>query len=134
MAQKGNRYVITLNASQLGWGVERYTNSRQRRKGEAYLAIPINCAREFGLYNSNQTNGLDVPGVNIFNCISADGFLSCQLKSQGCRKEGDVYAKQFSGNNNLQTLGNWYEHINAQVGDEIEVYFHSAYDIELTLL
>lgn len=134
MAQAGDRYVIELNPSQLGWGEERNTNSRPTRKGEAYLAIPRDIAIKYSLYNSNRTNGLDILGDNIFNCTSADGFLSCEFKSQGCDKKGDKYAKQFSGNDNLKLLGNWYKHIHAQVGDKVEVYFLSPYDIQLTLL
>lgn len=120
MAKTGDKYVMVLNRSQLGWGEERYTVSRPRRKGEAYLAIPIDVATAYGLYNSNKTNGEDILGLNIFNCISTDGFLSCEFKAQGSREEGDIYAKQFSANNNLKTLGNWYKHIQAKVGDKIE--------------
>ena len=134
MAQAGNRYVIKLTPSQLGWGEERYTDSRPRRKGEAYLAIPRDIAKKYNLYNSNKTNGLDILGVNIFKCTSSDGFLSCEFKSQGDKKRGDEYAKQFYGNDNLKLLGNWYKHVNAQVGDEVEVYFLTPYEIQLTLL
>lgn len=134
MAQAGDRYVIELTPSQLGWGEERYTNSRQARQGEAYLAIPRRYAKVYKLFNSNHTNGQDILGTNIYNCISMDGFLNDQIKSQGCVHEGDEFAKQFAGNNNLKLLGDWYEHIQADVGDKIEVYFLSPYDIQLTLL
>lgn len=134
MAQTGNRYVIELNRSQLGWGEERHTGSRTPREGEAYLAIPRPKAKAYNLYNSNKTKGLDILGENIFNCTSTDGFLSCEFKSQGCTEKGDVYAKQFSSNDNLTILGNWYKHMHAKVGDKVEVYFLSPSDIQLTLL
>ena len=134
MANKGNKFIVKLTESQLGWGEKRYTSSRDYRKGEAYLAIPGSNARELELYNSNHTNGEDILGVNIFNCVSTDGKFSCQLKAQGNRAAGDEYAKQFSGNDNLHALGNWYSEIDAQVGDQIAVYFTSPYDIRLSYL
>lgn len=134
MAQTGDQFHVTLTRSQLGWGEERYTSSRPIREGEGYLAIHKEYAVAFDLFNSNGTNGCDILGQNIFNCISNDGFLNCELKSQGCEKAGEPYAKQFAGNDNLRTLGDWYEHIGATVGDEVEVYFLSPTDIRLTLL
>ena len=134
MAQAGDRYVVKLTPSQLGWGEERYTNTRTVRKGEAYLAIPQNKAKAYKLFNSNQTNGHNLLGINIYNRISVDGFLNGQMKSQGCARKGDKYAKQFAGNGNLKLLGDWYEHTQADVGDEVEVYFLSPCDIQLTLL
>lgn len=134
MAQTGDHFRVTLTPSQLGWGVERYTNSRPIRHGEGYLAIHRKYAKLFELFNSNYTNGTDVLGQNIFNCASNDGFLNCQIKSGGSCRAGDIYAKQFAGNDNLRTLGSWYAHIGAQVGDEVEVYFLSPLDIELRLI
>lgn len=134
MAQTGDHFRVTLTPSQLGWGVERYTNSRPIRYGEGYLAIHREYAQLFELFNSNYTNGNDVLGQNIFNCTSSDGFLNCELKSGGSCRSGDIYAKQFAGNGNLRALGNWYAHIGAQVGDEVEVYFLSPTDIQLTLI
>ena len=134
MAQTGNRFIVELTPSQLGWGDERYTNTRTIRYGEGYLAIHKEYARAFDLFNANGTNGRDIVGENIFNCISTDGFLNCQLKSQGCSESGDIYAKQFAGNDNLRALGNWYSAIHATVGDQVEVLFTSPTDIQLTLL
>ena len=134
MAQPGNRFTVELTPSQLGWGKERYTTTRPPREGEGYLAIPKRYAQAYNLYNSNYTNNGDVLGQNIFNCVSNDGFLHCQLKAQGCSEAGDVYAKQFAGNDNLRSLGDWYSHIHATVGSKIEVLFVSPTDILLTLL
>lgn len=134
MATTGDRFVVKLTSSQLGWGTERYTDSRDVRYGEGYLSIPRTYAKEFDLYNSNYTDGYDILGQNIFRCISSDGLLKCDLKSQGCVSAGDKYAKQFAGNGNLRILGEWYSKIGAKVGDEIEIYFSSPYDIRLTLI
>lgn len=134
MAQAGDHFTVVLTPSQLGWGNERYTHTRPIRYGEGYLAISKSNARTCGLYNSNQTNNRDVLGINIFNCTSDDGFLNCQLKAQGCSEAGDIYAKQFAGNDNLRTLGHWYAHIHANIGDQVEVLFTSPTDIKLTLL
>lgn len=134
MPQTGNSFCVSLTPSQLGWDEERYTDSRPTRKGEAYLAIRKEYAQAFQLFNSNQTNGYDILGQNIFNCISDDGYLNCQLKSEGCSSAGDIYAKQFAGNNNLRALGDWYSYIGAREGDEIEVYFLSPTDIRLRLI
>lgn len=134
MAQTGNSFIVELTPSQLGWGDERYTNTRTIRYGEGYLAIHKEYARSYDLFNANGTNGRDILGKNIFNCTSTDGLLNCQLKSQGCSESGDIYAKQFAGNDNLRALGNWYSDIQATVGDQIEVLFTSPTDIQLTLL
>lgn len=134
MAHTGDNFIVALTPSQLGWGIERYTNSREKRYGEGYLTIHREFAKALNLFNSNYTNGADVLGQNIFNCQSSDGFLNCQLKSQGSSNSGDKYAKQFAGNDNLRALGAWYANINAKVGDQVEVFFISPTDIRLTLL
>ena len=134
MANKGNKFIVVLTESQLGWGEKRYTSSRNYRKGEAYLARPRRIAQELELYNSNYKEGKDILGINIFNCTSSDGKFICQFKSQGSKSAGDKYAKQFSVNDDLRALGNWYSEINARVGDQIEVYFTSPCDICLTYL
>ena len=56
MANKGNKFIVVLTESQLGWGEKRYTSSRNYRKGEAYLAIPRRIAQELELYNSNYSS------------------------------------------------------------------------------
>ena len=134
MAKTNDSFNVILTPSQLGWGTERYTASRDIRYGEGYLSIPRTYAVQFSLYNSNHTNGYDILGQNIFHCVSSDGLLNCELKSQGCVSAGDKYAKQFAGNGNLRALGNLYSKIGAKVGDRIRVYFSSPKDIELTLI
>jgi hypothetical protein len=129
MAVAGNSYVVELKPSHLGWGTVRHTNTRRIIPGEAYIHIPANIARSFGLYNSNNhQTGL---GYNVFNCVSTDGFFSGELKSAGNYRKGAVYAKQFQGKGDLKALGRWFTHINAQVGDHVEVTWTSPTDITI---
>lgn len=129
MANTGDSYIVELKAAHLGWGTHRRTNTRERVEGECYLPIPVRYARRFNLYNSNATDGQDILGQNIFHCTSADGFFEEDFKAQGCSTEGSIYAKQFSVNNDLQALCAWYDHINAQVGDFIQIVWTSPTDI-----
>ena len=129
MANTGDSYVVTLSEAHLGWGTHRYTNTRPRIEGERYLPIPRRDAQRLNIVNSNATGGRDVFGQNLFHCTSADGFFNAVFKAQGCVREGDIYAKQFSVNNDLQALNAWYDHINAHVGDCIRVTWTSPTDI-----
>lgn len=126
MANAGDSYAIVLRATHLGWGTFRHTNTRPRIIGEGYLPIPVRYSRRFHIYNSNATGGADILGQNIFHCTSADGLLNVDFKAQGCIREGDPFAKQFSVNNDLRALGTWYRQINAQIGDRIRVTWTSS--------
>lgn len=134
MAKAGDSYIVTLEQAHLEWGTHRYTGTRPQIYGEGYLHIPRQIARALSLYNSNYTGGADVLGKNIFNCTSVDGLFTGQLKAQGNSESGDVYAKQFSGNNNLQALGRWYSAVGACIGDRVKVEWTSPTDIRIQLL
>ena len=134
MAKAGDSYIVTLEQAHLEWGTHRYTGTRPQIYGEGYLHIPRQIARALSLYNSNYTGGADVLGKNIFNCTSVDGLFTGQLKAQGNSESGDVYAKQFSGNNNLQALGRWYSAVEACIGDRVKVEWTSPTDIRIQLL
>lgn len=129
MAVAGDFYIVTLQRAHLEWGTHRYTATRPQIYGEGYLPIPRADAISCRVYNSNYTGGRDVLGLNLFNCTSADGLLICQLKSQGAVAQGDVYAKQFSVNDDLQALGAWYHAVNAQIGDRVKVTWRTPIDI-----
>lgn len=120
MAKKGDQFKIKLKKAHLGWGDYRHTDTREPIEGEAYIPIPAPKAREFNLYNGNGVSE-DLFGANLFNCISEDGTYSGVLRAQGGSKEGAVHAKQFSEDGNLKGIGEWYNAIGAQEGDEIEV-------------
>lgn len=134
MAKAGDSYIVTLEKAHLEWGTHRYTGSRPQIYGEGYLHIPRQVAKAFSLYNSNNTGGADVWGVNIFKCKSKDGLYNGVLKAQGNSRQGDVYAKQFSGNNDLQALGSWYSAMGAQIGDMVKVLWISPTDILIELI
>lgn len=133
MAKLGS-YIVTLNEAHLKWGVHRYTGTRGVVYGEGYIPIPIDKARALELYNSNKTGGKDVYGVNLFHCESKDGLFCGVLKSQGCVSEGEAFAKQFSGNNDLKSVGSWYAAINAETGDQIKVSITGNDTIEIEKL
>lgn len=122
MANIGDSFITTLREAHLGWGELRYTNTREIIYNEGYLQIPARIARRLNIYNSNQNNGNDEYGINLFYCNSSDGFLdNVTLKAAGCSNAGDVYAKQFQGSGDLKLLGRWFNNINAQVGDRIQI-------------
>lgn len=132
MANRGDSYIVTLSQTHLQWGSYRHTSSRGIIYGEGYLPIPSYNAHQFNIYNSNNTNtGL---GLNEFNCASSDGLFNGILKSSGCSKKGDIYAKNLHGYGDLKALGHWFEQINAQPGDHIEVRWTSPYDIIISKL
>lgn len=134
MAKAGDSYVVTLKKTHIEWGTHRYTGSRNQIYGEGYIPIPSSYAYRFDLLNSNGTGYRDVLGKNIFNCRSVDGLYQGTLRAQGCREAGDVYAKQFSGDGNLKSLGTWFSQIGAVVGDKIKVCWISPTDIEIELI
>lgn len=129
MPVTGSTYTVQIQPAHLNWGTLRYTNSRGIVYGEGYIQIPRQDAINLDIYNSNHPNG-NMLGSNIFNCSSSDGFLNnVQLKSCGSSTAGDIYAKQFQGNGSLQTIGDWYHYVGAQVGDHVEVTWTSPTDI-----
>lgn len=127
MPNTGDTFITTLKQAHLEWGVHRHTNSRGIVFGEGYLQIPASIARNLNITNSNSPNN------NVYLCSSNDGFLNnVNLKATGCSHAGSIYAKQFHGSGNLQLLGSWFHHINAQIGDQVRIDFISPSEILLT--
>lgn len=137
MAQAGDVFEVELKECHLDWGNEtRHTMSRASRSGEGYIPIPSCDSRRIGIYNSNNSNqGL---GYNQFNVTSADNFFNNEtndiMLAQGCSEAGSQYAKQFSIQNNLQRLGEWYQYTNARPGDIVRVSWLNSTDITLELI
>jgi hypothetical protein len=130
MANTGDTFITTLKQTHLEWGSHRYTNSRGIVYGEGYLQIPAREARRINITNSNLING-----NTVYTCDSNDGFLNNVLiKATGCCKAGDIFAKQFHGKGNLRLLGDWFNHISAVVGDQIEIKWLSPTKILITKL
>jgi hypothetical protein len=123
----GDTFITTLKRPHLEWGSYRHTGSRGIIYGEGYLQIPRSEATRIGIYNSNY------PGaITTVNCNSVDGFLTnVILKASGSSTAGDIYAKQFQGSGNLQLIGDWFNHVNAQIGDRVRVTWTSPTDIEI---
>lgn len=135
MAITGDSYTVEIKQAHLEWGSYRHTNTRGIVYGEGYIHIPREHALNFKIYNSNKNNGADVLGINIFNCTSVDGFFNnTLLKAAGSSSRGDTYAKQFQGNGNLHAIGDWYNHVGAQIGDIVRVTWTSPNDILIELL
>lgn len=134
MAQKGDFFEIVLQEAHADWGEHRHTSSRAKRDGEGYIPIPKEYAVKYCLYNENGTGKRDILGKNVFNCVSVDGRFCGMLKSQGNSESGDIYAKQFAGNNDLRAVGTWYKKMNANIGDVVRVVFVSPTDIEIELI
>lgn len=134
MAKRGDSYIVSLKPSHLAWGTHRYTDTRDTIPGEGYIPIPSEVARDLNLQNQNGTGGLDILGVNIFNCVSVDEHFRGQLKAQGNHYAGDIFAKQFSGNDDLKALGDWFNILDAKVDDEVKVSWVSDIDIEIELI
>lgn len=121
MAVAGDSYTVVLKEAHLNWGTRRYTYSRERILGEAYIPIPASIARNFNILKGS-----------VFNARSIDGYFNHQLKAAGCSKKGDIHAKQFQGNGDLKVLGTWLHNIcNARPGDSVEVRWITSTDVTL---
>jgi len=127
MAKKGDSYEVDVMDPHSDWGAVRYTNSRERREGEAYIKIPSEIAYDFGIYNSAGAGG-DIFGKSLFRCSTEDGSFSTVLRAEGDQHYKD-FAKQFAGNGNLKAVGELYRVLDAHVGDRIQVMWTSESDI-----
>lgn len=133
MARAGDSFTVILKEAHLDWGEYRNLTNREPVSGEGYIPIPKEMAKSFGIYNSNNCDtGL---GYNLFMAYSVDGFLNnVMLLAQGSSTAGDIYAKQFSVQDNLKRIGQWYSHMGAGVGDRVVVTFISPTEIELEII
>lgn len=127
MPNTGDFFVTTLKQAHLEWGEHRHTNSRGIRIGEGYLQIPANFAYQFDITNNNSNLR-----SAIYDFSTSDGYFTNEKLLASGNQNSPEYAKQFQGSNNLQLLGDWFNHINANIGDEIEIRFLSPTEILLT--
>jgi hypothetical protein len=82
-------------------------------------------------YNCEITNDKEPASNQVYNFSTSDGFITNgRLKASGNQVQ-ENYAKQFQGDGNLQLLGDWFYHNDAQIGDEIEIKFINPTDILL---
>ncbi len=129
MPKAGDSFVVKLKKSHLGWGIHRYTDTRDPIYGEGYIKIPKKYAEKFGIFNSNQSDA-----DPQYKCTAVNGHYSGTLLAQGCSKAGDVYAKQFAEEGNLKGIGSWYESVKAQEGGQVKVTFTSSDSLEIEYL
>ena len=126
MPNTGDTFITILKQAHLEWGSHRHTNSRGIIYGEGYLQIPSDVA-----YKLNITNDKNPLQSQNYAFSTSDGFIKDGiLKASGNQNE-EEFAKQFHGSGNLQLLGDWYHHTNAQVGDRIQIDFISPNEILL---
>lgn len=133
MAKAGDRFVATFTTlSQVGqWGEYRKTGTRSPRPDECYIPINASDAGRLKLYNSNNGEGL---GKNIFHAHSIKNDFKGDLKMQGCSKAGDIKAKNISVAGNLTGLYEWFQANDAQVDDQVELYWETDTTIRLTFI
>lgn len=119
MPNIGDTYTVEILQAHLEWGVYRHTNTRGIVYGEGYIKIPSYIARNFNIFNRHHSTA-----TAVYTCSSTDGFLQdASILATGNSVALDVHAKQFQGNGSLQTIGAWYHHVGAQVGDLVRVTF-----------
>lgn len=127
MPKTGEKFTTTLLQAHLEWGEYRHTDSRGVVYGEGYLQIPADHAYAFEI-----TNDKDTTRSQIYDFNTSDGFITKgTLKASGNQNRIN-YAKQFHGNGDLKLLGDWFAHIGAKVGDQIEIKFTSPSEVLLT--
>lgn len=127
MPKTGDSFITTLKQAHLEWGEFRHTNSRGIRIGEGYLQIPSDDA-----YNFEITNNSSPVRSAEYDFSTSDSFIvNNKLLASGNQNKAE-FAKQFHGSKNLQLLGDWYNFIDAQIGDQIEIKFISPTEILLT--
>ena len=129
MPKTGDLFITTLLQAHLEWGEHRHTNSRGIVIGEGYLQIPSDVAYDFDITNNSCT----VRSAE-YDCRTSDGYLTNEKILAAGNQHRAEYAKQFQGSGNLKILGDWYNHINANIGDQIEIRFTSPTEILLTKL
>ena len=127
MANAGDSLITILKQAHLEWGSHRHTSSRGIIYGEGYLKIPAEKAYEFDITNNNSALR-----SAEYDFSTSDGFIiNGKLLAAGNQHKTE-FAKQLEGLGNLKLLGNWFNQINAQVGDQIEIRFISSTEILLT--
>ena len=129
MPNRGDRFETHLYAR---WGErrpigKRETASRDVILEEAYIHIPQQAARAYGIYMSNRADA-----NTDYDAYDEAGNFIATLKAQGNIAGGNVYAKQFSGSGNLKALAPWIGHYNITDDDTLEVEFLSPTSIRIT--
>jgi hypothetical protein len=129
MPNKGDRFETYVYCDWGTYNPKRYSHSRDIEFNEAYIPIPRNEARRLDIFMSN------MPNVNLlYDAYDEGDNYICTLKAQGCSTKGDVFAKQFAGNDNLKALADWILYNEITDNDTIEVEFLSSNSLKLVIL
>ncbi|MFZ2284154.1 MAG: hypothetical protein WAV86_09780 [Lutibacter sp.] len=129
MPNTGDLFITTLLQAHLEWGEHRHTNSRGIIIGEGYLQIPADVAYEYEITNNNS-----IIRSAEYDFSTSDGYITGEKLLAAGNQHIPEFAKQFQGSGNLKLLGNWFNHIDAHIGDQIEIRFISPTEILLTRL
>lgn len=128
MPTTGDSFITKLKQAHLEWGEHRHTNSRGIVIGEGYLQIPADIAYALEITNNKATHIRS----QEYTFSTSDSFFTNQTLKASGNQSREEYAKQFHGSGNLQLLGDWFAHIDAQIDDEIIIEFVSPTEILLT--
>lgn len=133
MAQTGDTYTVPLEPAHLNWGEYRNSTNRDIIPGEGYIRIPKDFAVNHEIFNSNHDPAGF--GYNLFHASSTDGFLeNVTLLAQGCSTAGNVYAKQFSVQGDLQMIGAWYANQQATTNNSVKVTWTNENTVTLEII
>ncbi len=130
MPKKDDTFKIELKDAHTKWGTHRHTKTREPRKGEAYIPIPRDLSKKLDIFNSNKKDA----SIEYKISIKGNSDFLINAKATGSSKAGDIYAKQFSGSNNLKKIGKLYQELGVKSGDEIKLTFKSNNEIEIEKL
>ena len=129
MPKTGDSFKTTLLQAHLECGSLRHTNSRGIIYGEGYLQIPSDIAYDLEITNTKS----NIRSAE-YDFSTSDGFISNSKLLASGNQNREEFAKQFHGSGDLKLLGDWYHHINAQIGDQVQIDFISPTEILLTKL
>lgn len=132
MPVAGDSFTVEILKAHIKWGElpPRKSPTRQQREGESYIKIPAKYAKKFNIFNENKT---DANALYSVTCVNGDQIKG-NLLAQGCAKAGKIYAKQFSVQDDLKAMGDWYRSVGAQVGGHVKVTFTSSSSLAIEYL
>ncbi len=87
MPSAGDSFIVELKPAHLQWGTRGPSGSGQNRSPmEAYIQISHANASKYGIMQGA-----------VFNAVSADGYLNCQVLAGGSQGPNLEYASSSKG-------------------------------------